>query len=87
MDDSSVNSSSDSGGSPHKSGFQVFISYAAEDREPARELAEYLELRGWAVWWDRKIPVGRPFDKVIEDALRQAQCVPVLWSQAAVASR
>ena len=58
-----------------------------EDRERARRLAEYLKCRGWSVWWDRDVPVGRPFDEVIEEAIRQAHCVVVMWSEAAVASR
>ena len=74
------------GGSPGRED-HVFISYAAEDRERARRLADYLESRGWRVWWDRNIPVGRAFDEVIENALREARCVVVLWSKAGVASR
>lgn len=74
------------GSSPGREG-EVFISYAAEDRERARRLAEYLESRGWSVWWDRNIPVGRAFDEVIEEALRGARSVVVLWSKAAVVSR
>lgn len=37
--------------------------------------------------WDRNISVGCAFDEVIEEALRTARCVVVLWSKAAVASR
>jgi len=65
----------------------VFVSYAAEDRELAAGIASYLESCGWNVWWDREIPVGRRFDEVIEDALRGARCVIVLWTKAAVSSR
>jgi len=65
----------------------IFLSYAAEDREAARRLAAYLESRGWRVWWDRQIPAGRPFDEVIEEALRQAMCAVVLWTRAAAISR
>lgn len=76
-----------SGGSPSEREGHIFISYATEDRERARRLAEYLESRGWSVWWDRNIPVGRAFDEVIEEALRVARCAVVLWSKAGVASR
>jgi hypothetical protein len=65
----------------------IFLSYAAEDREAARHLAEYLEWRGWSVWWDRKIPAGRAFDEVIDEALREALCAVVLWTKAGVISR
>lgn len=64
----------------------IFLSYATEDRTRAKSLAEALELRGWSVWWDRKIPLGQSFDKVIEDAIGAARCVIVLWSRASVPS-
>jgi len=49
-------------------------------------LAAALEGRGWSIWWDRKIPLGKSYDEVIEKALAQAQCVIVLWSAVSVAS-
>ena len=64
----------------------IFISYARPDRERARLLAQALEQRGWSVWWDHEIPPGRNFDDVIEEALGEARCVVVLWSQASTAS-
>jgi hypothetical protein len=66
---------------------RVFISYAAEDREKARRLGEYLGACGWQIWSDRNIPAGRAYDESIEEALRQSACVVVLWSRAAVNSR
>jgi hypothetical protein len=64
----------------------IFISYASEDRSKARELAEALSGRGWSVWWDRKIPLGKSFDAVIEKALAESKCVIVLWSAVSAAS-
>ena len=64
----------------------IFISYAREDRSRAQELAAVLEGQGWSVWWDRRIPPGRSFDQVIEEALTGAKCVLVLWSRASVGS-
>jgi len=64
----------------------VFISYANEDREHARQLANALEMHNWSVWWDRKIVTGQTFDQVIELELEKASCVVVLWSQHSVSS-
>jgi hypothetical protein len=65
----------------------IFISYASQDRERAKELAGALEQFGWSVWWDRQIPPGKTFDQVIEEELNAARCVIVLWSKDSVASR
>lgn len=64
----------------------IFISYARKDREAAQALAKVLEQRGWSVWWDRNIPPGKSFDLVIEEALDEASCVIVLWSESSVTS-
>src|SRR5262245_19718421 len=64
----------------------IFLSYASDDRETARQLAEELARHGWSVWWDRKIPLGQAFDTVIEKALNDAKCVIVLWSSHSVKS-
>lgn len=65
----------------------IFISYASQDQERAKALAEALEQYGWSVWWDRQIPPGKTFDQVIEEELNAARCVIVLWSKDSVASR
>jgi hypothetical protein len=64
----------------------IFISYAREDRERAKELAGMLEQRGWSVWWDRLIPAGGSFNRIIEEELTRAKCVIVLWSRHSVES-
>jgi len=64
----------------------IFLSYASADREQAKQCAYLLEQHGWSVWWDRSIPAGRTFDRVIEEELAHARCVIVLWSQASAAS-
>jgi hypothetical protein len=64
----------------------VFLSYAREDRERARELAAALEAHGWSVWWDRKIVAGDTFDQTIEEQLESASSVVVLWSTHSVES-
>jgi len=65
----------------------IFISYASEDRERAKTLAQALEGEGWSVWWDRLIPFGKPFDEVIQENLHAARCVIVLWTHDSVASK
>ena len=65
----------------------IFISYASEDRERARQIAAALADHGWSVWWDRQIPFGKTFDKVIEENLAKAKCVVVLWTRHSVESR
>jgi hypothetical protein len=64
----------------------VFLSYAREDRERARVLAQALESRGWSVWWDRKLVAGDTFDETIERQLTTANSVVVLWSEHSISS-
>ena len=64
----------------------IFISYASEDRDRAKLLAEALTGEGWSIWWDRNIPFGKTFDKVIEDNLAAAKCVIVLWTKHSIGS-
>ncbi len=64
----------------------VFISYAREDQESAKRLAGAIESRGWTVWWDRRIPAGKSYEDVIQQAIDDARCVIVLWTVKSVAS-
>ena len=66
---------------------QVFISYAREDRSRAQMVAESLERAGFSVFWDRKVPIGQPWNRFIGGALDNAACVVVLWSHASVNSQ
>ena len=59
----------------------IFLSYAREDEQRARRLASALESRGWSVWWDRDIPHGKAYNAYIQEQLKAASCVVVLWSQ------
>ena len=65
----------------------IFISYSRSDRATAQTLANALQRENWSVWWDPKIPPGKAFDEVIDQALEKAKCVIVLWSKASVKSR
>jgi len=64
----------------------IFISYSSQDRDSARRLAQALEQEGWSVWWDRKIAVGKSYQRVIEEELDAADCVIVIWSENSVTS-
>ncbi len=64
----------------------IFLSYSSADRSRIRPLMDALSRRGWSVWWDRTIPPGKTWDRMIEEAIRDARCVIVLWSEASVDS-
>jgi WD40 repeat protein len=65
---------------------QVFLSYGRSDRGVAFRVAQRLDEEGFSVWWDPKIAPGVTYDRVIERALAQADCVVTLWSAHAVES-
>lgn len=64
----------------------VFLSYAREDAAKAKSLAGLLERAGHHVWWDRHIRSGSEFAGAIEEALKRADAVLVLWSEESVRS-
>ena len=64
----------------------IFLSYAKEDRDVARRVATLLGNAGWVVWWDRRIPAGRTWRSVLEEALQNMHCMVVLWSAHSIES-
>jgi tetratricopeptide (TPR) repeat protein len=64
----------------------VFISYASEDRNRVRPLAEALQERGFNVWWDRSLAAGQDYTAIIEKELKAAKAVIVVWTQSSTAS-
>ena len=64
----------------------VFISYARSSAAKAQVVAARLREAGFAVWMDEDLPAHRPYADVIEDRLRAAKAVVVIWSAAAGAS-
>lgn len=65
---------------------KVFLSYAREDVDAAKQLAECVGRAGHDVWWDRHIQGGSRFASEIDRELKQAQAVVVLWTEASVDS-
>jgi adenylate cyclase len=65
---------------------RVFLSYAREDADAARQLAEQIAHAGHDVWWDRHLHGGSRFVAEIDKALREAEAVVVLWTAASVES-
>ncbi len=65
----------------------VFISYARASLVEARRIAEALTAEGFSVWLDDKLPAHRSYSEVIEERLRDASAVIVLWSSPAARSQ
>ena len=65
---------------------QIFLSYARENADPARQLAADLAEAGHEVWWDDHLRGGSRFITEIQHALKAADAVVVLWSPASVES-
>ena len=65
---------------------KVFLSYAREDVDIARQLAEWIGRAGHEVWWDRHIHGGTRFTSEIDRALKDAEAIVVIWSEASVDS-
>jgi hypothetical protein len=64
----------------------VFLSYDREDLGRGKTIASALEKAGHSVWWDRYIRGGSQFSREIEEALKRADAVAVLWSSHSVES-
>jgi TolB-like protein len=66
---------------------EIFISYARPNEADARRIADALRARGWAVWRDDELPPHRPYAEVIEERLRSAKAVVVVWTADAAKSQ
>lgn len=64
----------------------VFISYKSERRAAAEHLARILNLHGYTCWYDYQLVVGRDFGRQIDQQLRSAKAVVVLWCPKSVVS-
>jgi adenylate cyclase len=64
----------------------VFISYARSTEAEAHKVAKALRALGYGVWRDDELPAHRSFSEVIEERLKAAKAVVVIWSAEAVKS-
>src|SRR5580658_7593320 len=65
----------------------VFISYARSDASEAQQVAEALRAQGYDVWRDDELPAHRSYSEVIEERLKAAKAVVVIWSADAAKSQ
>jgi adenylate cyclase len=65
---------------------RIFLSYARDDVDAAKQLAEGISEAGHDVWWDRHLHGGSRFAAEIDRALKDAEVIVVLWSDASVES-
>ena len=65
----------------------IFISYARSTEAQAKAIAEALRALGYGVWRDDELPAHRAYAEVIEERLRAARAVVVVWSADAVTSQ
>jgi adenylate cyclase len=64
----------------------VFISYARSTASHAHQVADALRALGYGVWRDDELPAHRAYAEVIEEQLRAAKVVVVIWSAEAAKS-
>jgi adenylate cyclase len=65
----------------------IFISYARSSEEQANQVEQALRGAGYAVWRDAELPAHRTYAEVIEERLKSAKAVVVLWSAEATKSQ
>jgi adenylate cyclase len=65
----------------------IFVSYGRSTEAQAQQVAEALRAAGYSVWRDDELPAHRSYGEVIEERLRSAKAVVVLWSAEATKSQ
>jgi adenylate cyclase len=65
---------------------EIFISYARSEEPQANSIADALRAAGYRVWRDDELPAHRAYVEVIEERLKSASAVVVLWSAQAAKS-
>jgi adenylate cyclase len=65
----------------------IFVSYGRSTEAEAQQVAEALRAAGYTVWRDDELPAHRAYSDVIEERLRSAKAVVVIWSAEAARSQ
>lgn len=65
---------------------RVFLSYSKHDRSMAARLVKEMEARGHQVWWDYRLIAGMFFRASLDQELKDAQVVVVLWTKNSIKS-
>ena len=65
----------------------LFVSYARNDEQTAVRVTQCLSDAGYQVWRDDQLPAHRAYAEVIEERLKGAKAVIVLWSAEAAKSQ
>jgi adenylate cyclase len=65
---------------------RIFLSYARDDVDAAKQLASCIGGAGHDVWWDRHLHAGSRFAAEIDKALKDAEAVVVMWSATSIDS-
>ncbi len=65
----------------------IFISYKREEKDFANRVRAVLALATKAdIWWDEDLQAGGKWNEDLDEALRDAGCVVVIWSRLSVQS-
>jgi hypothetical protein len=66
---------------------EIFISYARADMDRVKPIVKALDSLGLSIFWDcSSIPVGKNWRQLIKEAINEAKCVLVLWSNKSIDS-
>lgn len=64
----------------------VFISYSKAHAQLTRDLARDIEAKGLTVWWDTEMVPGESFRQRIQQELKAARAVIVIWTPESIHS-
>lgn len=64
----------------------IFLSHKSEDRQKVNALAETIERKGLRIWWSAKLLPGEIWPAVIDEKLKAASCVLVVWTNRSILS-